>query len=383
MFQVLPHEVLDQIMVHSSSQDKWNLAKTCSQLLNAIKPLIWREMKITNKHLLSTQMDSFILENLQHTQKLDIDAKLEPTIPTDCIRFGYNMSSLMHAINPLNLRKLTLKGACSDNLLYSMKHLSSLQELHLQHIANVEDVVWNHACLPNGVEVLGILSCSVPNEFIHAVVRSCKVLQTLIIWQCNRLTGPCLVALHGAMKLAYLGIYKIGSPGYKFDVSSLADIPSLIDLRIGAIGMTENSFARLLNKCSQLTGLELMEMDTNAQEFSGMHQLQNLTEISVLGCPAIKASTFLTAISSLEASETMEFDVEMFSENDNVDDTKRMISLVNRMPYLETINLCYDQRKNSDICLQIVSALCWGDKVIWKTKVNKKGQKRVLTLCKV
>jgi len=382
MFQGLPPEVLEQMMNYSSEQDKWNLAKTCRQLYNVIKPLIWKKIKITKKHLLSAHLDPTILMNLQHTQKLSLVTKLDHSIHTDCIRYGFNMSRVLNAINPMKLHTLTLKGVCGDSLLYSMKDLVSLQNLQLHHIENVEASSWNHACLPAGLKMLGVVSCSVSNEFIQAVVRRCKVLESLFIFECNKLTEASLVALREAMNLRFLGIYKMGSPGYKLDVSPLVDIPNLEDLRINGVGMADNSFAFLLKECSTLTGLEIVDLEITAQEFHGIHKLQNLTEISVQQCPAIKGLTFMAAISSLEELETISFDVEMFSGIAIPNNIRGILSPLNGIASLETINISYDQGKYADTCLQIVASLCWGEEAKWKIKVNKSGKTHVLTLTK-
>ena len=82
MLASLPFEVLEKVFDYTGVQDNWSVAAINRQHRDVIKPLLWKKIKLTKKHLLSPQLDRVMLENLQYTQTLDLHATLDKTSST-------------------------------------------------------------------------------------------------------------------------------------------------------------------------------------------------------------------------------------------------------------------------------------------------------------
>ena len=112
MFLSLPVEILKHVLEYSSLEDKLNLALCNNEHYSVIKPLMWTRVKLTGKHMLSHHIDSQALENLQYPQELHLNGKFSEQTVSNSILFGFNLSRVLYAIDPVKLTSLVLVGSC-------------------------------------------------------------------------------------------------------------------------------------------------------------------------------------------------------------------------------------------------------------------------------
>ena len=154
-------------MDSADEQDKWNLAKTSRQHYKVLKPLLWKSLELTTEYLVCDYVDPLMLENMQYTQELYIDVRLNPAVPQDFMRYGFNVSSLLNALNPAKLNSLWLQGACGERLLLSVKDLHFLQYLELRDLVKMGKTTLNNVILPPALKMLKIHLCRVSHAFIQ------------------------------------------------------------------------------------------------------------------------------------------------------------------------------------------------------------------------
>lgn len=371
-------------MDYAYAQDRWNLAKTNSKHYKLLKPLLWKSLELTTGHLVSEYVDPLMLENLRYTEELDIDVKLNPANPHEFMTYGFNVAKLLTAVNPTKLNSLTLKGTCGEMLLLSLKNFLSLQHLDLCDLVQVKETIWNTLSVPPTLKSFSVSSCPVSNEFIQAVISSCKKLVSLEIYDCERITSESLVTIAKAKNLRFIGLRSIGPPDHKFDVSSLAALPNLAELRLTYIPTMPGSFVKLVEGLPKLKVLAIADLNITDEDFGRVEQLRNIASLHVYCCPSLNGGSFITTVCSLPTLQRIDVDAEIFSKSDP-NQLRDILSPLSRLESLKMIGIYHDEQKHPGVCIRMVHALCWGEEQRWTVTVRNgvPDNGHLLTLHKV
>jgi len=249
----------------------------------------WKRLKIRMKDLLSQQLPQALLAHLHHTLELTLFGTASHNWSKDV---NHNVKCLLEAVHVekvTTLRLNTCKFAANDTgpclpMSQLMLRLQSLRKLELCSTHEVEHCgTWNNSNAPETLTQLSIYESNVSELFLRTILGSNPSLSALTVDHSETFSNDSLIELGKSRNLASLALSQLGNgdDSSSFDITPLGCLQKLETLELCFLKIKPGPLVELWEGLSNLTKLDLIDLNISNTAFSGISALLNLKDFVV------------------------------------------------------------------------------------------------------